>query len=141
MAIAQLENLVKVKQLHLEPPDQGEFDGMVESAKLQLNDARSAAISTGSQFLLAYGAAHALSLAELRWHGYRSQNHYVVFQSLTHTLEVEPEKIRLLSDAHNRRNLAEYEGHVEVSQKLVESLIAITCELEKLVSALGPVKN
>ena len=141
MAIEQLDNLVKAKQLHIEPPDQAEFDGMVESAKLQLKDAKSSVISTSSQFLLAYGAAHALSLAALRWHGYRSQNRYIVFQSLVHALNMEPEEVRLLSDAHNRRNLAEYEGHVEVSGKLVESLVTITTELETLVTGLGPVPN
>ena len=39
---------------------------------------------------LVYNAAHALCLAALRWHGYRSGNRYIVFQLLPHTLKVYP---------------------------------------------------
>lgn len=43
-------------------------------------------LSEDSQFMLAYGAAHSFSLAALRWHGYRSDSRYLVFQCLQHTL-------------------------------------------------------
>ena len=33
MVLEKLDNLVKIKQLKKEPPDQNEFDGMVNSAK------------------------------------------------------------------------------------------------------------
>lgn len=36
-------------------------------------------LSEEGKFTLAYGAAHALVLAALRWHGYRSDNRYLVF--------------------------------------------------------------
>ncbi len=65
----QLDNLVKIKKLKQEPPDQAEFDGMVLAAKTKLHDVALPGLSTDSQFSLAYGAAYALALAALRWHG------------------------------------------------------------------------
>lgn len=45
-----------------------------------------ATLAIESRFDLAYNAAHALALAALRARGYRSDNRYVVFQALPHTL-------------------------------------------------------
>ena len=92
----KLDNLVKVGSLKKEPPDQQEFNGMVSSAKARLRDAKLTGLSEDSQFSLAYGAAHALSLAAMRWHGYRSDNRYLVFQCLEHTLGLETVKWRVL---------------------------------------------
>jgi len=84
-----LDNLVKINKLKKEPPDQKEFSGMVAAATTKLKDASIAGLSMDSQFSLAYGAAHALSLAALRWHGYRSEQRYLVFQCLPHTSGLE----------------------------------------------------
>lgn len=40
MTLENLDNLVKIKQLKQEPPDQIEFDGLVRLAKRQLKDAQ-----------------------------------------------------------------------------------------------------
>ncbi len=82
MTLVALDNLVKINQLKLEPPDQREFDGMLAAAKRQLRDAQVAGLSEEGRFLLAYGAAHGISLAAMRWHGYRSEKRYLVFQCL-----------------------------------------------------------
>lgn len=115
MTLENLDNLVKVKQLKAEPPDQQEFDGMVSSARLRLKDSKLEGLSDDSRFSLAYGAAHALALAALRWHGYRSDNRYLVFQCLQHTLKLTNSKCRVLDKCHNLRNIAEYEGHLEIT--------------------------
>ncbi|MEN8219398.1 MAG: hypothetical protein ABFS56_24200 [Pseudomonadota bacterium] len=81
-----MDNLVKIGQLKFEPPDQNEFDGMIASAKARLQDSKLTGLSADSQFSLAYGAAYALSLAAMRWHGYRSDSRYLVFQCLEQTL-------------------------------------------------------
>ena len=83
---------------------------MVRSGRVRLKDAQNTALSLESRFDLAYNAAHALSLAALRWHGYRSENRYQVFQCLTHTLQLPPTQWRVLDQAHRKHNLAEYEG-------------------------------
>jgi len=140
MTLKNLDNLVKIKQLKTEPPDQTEFDGMVRSAKQRLQDAAVEAVSEEGRFLSAYGAAHVLSVAAIRWHGYRSDNRYLVFQCLEHTVGFEKAKWRLLAKCHNQRNLAEYEGHLEITPQLLKELIEVTQELLVLVEALGLVK-
>ena len=74
MTLEKLDNLVKINRLKLEAPDQREFDGMVASAKRRLQDSRVTGLSDEGRFSLVYGAAHAISLAAMRWHGYRSDN-------------------------------------------------------------------
>lgn len=135
-----LENLVKINSLHREPPDQNEFDGMLNAAINKLRDVKLPGLSADSQFSLAYGAAHALALAALRWHGYRSDKRYIVFQCLPHTLGLEKNKCRVLDECHRRRNLAEYEGHFEVDTKLLAELIQLVEELLVRVQAMSPIK-
>jgi hypothetical protein len=91
-------------------------------------------------FSLAYGAAHAFSLAALRWHGYRSENRYLVFQCLQHALGLDRAKWRVLDKCHNVRNLAEYEGHLDVNPQLLKELGSITKEIQVLVKALPEIQ-
>ena len=141
MALEKLDNLVKINKLKVEPPDQKEFDGMIASAKRSLRDANVKGLSEEGQFTLVYGAAHAISLAAMRWHGYRSDNRYLVFQCLKHTVGLDDVKWRVLNKCHNARNLAEYEGHLEISSQLMNELTDITNEIVTLVESLGPVKE
>lgn len=138
MTLELLDNLVRINKLKLEPPDQNEFDGMVASAKRRLQDANVKGLSEEGRFTLVYGAAHAASLAAMRWHGYRSDNRYLVFQSLKQTVGLDNVKWRILDKCHNVRNIAEYEGHLEISPQLLKELIDITNELVILVESLGP---
>lgn len=139
MPLPPLDNLVRIGQLKAEPPAQAEFDGLVRSGQVRLADAANAALSLESRFDLAYNAAHALSLAAMRWHGYRSENRYQVFQCLTHTLELEAVHWRVLDQAHRKRNLAEYEGHLDVDEALVEALVRAAGTVAERVLVLGPV--
>jgi hypothetical protein len=136
----ELENLAKINQLKTEPVNANEFVGMLRSGDTKLKDALLSGLSEDSQFTLAYGAAHAFSLAALRWHGYRSDNRYLVFQCLQHTLGLDKAKWRVLDKCHNARNLAEYEGHLDVNPQLLKELISITEEIQMLVNDLEPIK-
>lgn len=139
MTSSPLDNLVRIGKLKPEPPAQAEFDGLVRSGLVRLRDAENATLSLESRFDLAYNAAHALSLAALRWHGYRSENRYLVFQCLEHTIGLEKAQWRVLDQAHNKRNLAEYEGDLDVDDALVEALIRAARRVAERVAALGPV--
>jgi hypothetical protein len=132
----RLENLVKVGQLKVESGAQGEIDGLINSAKPRLKDAAIETLSLESRFDLAYNAAHSLALAALRWHGYRSENRYTVFQCLPDTLALETSKWRVLDNAHRKRNNAEYSGVVDIDIATVKGLIEIARELLKRVSKL-----
>ncbi len=107
----------------------------------RLKDAALTNLSLDSRFDLAYNAAHAFSLAALRWHGYRSENRYTVFQCLEHTVKLPPEQWRVLDQAHRKRNLAEYEGHLDVDNALVDALIRVAQEVASRVRGLGPIAD
>ncbi|MGQ0750150.1 MAG: hypothetical protein ACT4PS_06415 [Betaproteobacteria bacterium] len=141
MSQGQLDNLVKSGQLKSEPPAQAEFGGLVHSGQVRLKDAGNTTNSLEGRFDLAYNAAHALALAALRWHGYRSESRYIVFQTLQHTLNLPPEQWRVLDQAHRKRNIAEYEGVVDIDENLLAALIRVVTEVEKRVIALGPVRE
>jgi hypothetical protein len=139
MGEQELKNLVRVGQLKTGTITRAEFQGMIAAAQTRLADARNKDISSESKFDLVYGAAHRLALAALRLKGYRSENRYVVFQALAHTVEgLDPMAIRIFAKAHNERNLAEYEGRTEVDERLLTELIRYTVELEKVVCGLDP---
>ena len=107
----------------MEPPDARERAGLLRSATVRLQDARQTTLALESRFDLAYNAAHAAALSALRAHGYRSENRYLVFQCLEHTLGFTPQQWLLLNQAHTKRNLAEYEGELDVTVGFVEELI------------------
>lgn len=90
MACQKLDNLVKTGNLKAELGSQTEFDGLLRSAKARLIDAQNQTLSVESRFVLAYNASYALALAALRWHGYRSENRYLVFQALEHSPGIAP---------------------------------------------------
>jgi hypothetical protein len=121
-----LDNLVKTGQLKTEPFNKPEFMGLVDSGEKRLKDANNTSLAIESRFDLAYNAAHALALAALRWHGYRAGNRYIVFQVLPYTIGVGPEVWRILAKCHDCRNLAEYEGHVEIDDQLLLDLLKAT---------------
>jgi hypothetical protein len=65
-------------------------------------------------------------LAALRRQGFRPGNRYIVLQVLPHTLGLGPEVWRVLDKCHNSRNLGEYEGLLEVDERLLQDLITAT---------------
>jgi hypothetical protein len=138
MPLPSLDNLVRIGKLKAEPPAPSEIQGLIRSGMVRLQDARNEKLSIESRFDLGYNAAHALALAALRWHGYRSENRYLVFQSLTHTLGLAAEQWRVLDQAHRKRNLGEYEGDLDIDEALVAALLRVTQEIARRVTDLGP---
>lgn len=127
MGLDELKNLAKVGQLKVEASDLYEVQRMLGMARTRLKDAKLAKLSTEGRFTSAYNAAHMAALAALRWRGYRSENRFTVFQCLAHTVGWPAHQWRVLDAAHQKRNLAEYEGLLDVEESLVDELIEI-CE-------------
>jgi len=125
MSQPELDNLVRIGQLKAELRNTQEVNRMLSMARSRLNDAQLSNLSLEGRFTSAYNAAHSAALAALRWHGYRSENRYTVFQCLTHTLGWPANRWRVLDTAHQKRNLAEYEGYLDVE----ESTVAEMCTL------------
>jgi len=137
----QLDNLVRIQKLKAEPAAEAEIEGLLRSGKARLDDAAKKSLSPESRFDLAYNAAHALALAALRWHGYRSDNRYLVFQCLEHTLDLPKEQWRVLDRAHNKRNVAEYEGDVDIDLELLDALLRVAREVYRRASTLDSIKG
>jgi hypothetical protein len=78
-------------------------------------------------------------LAALRWHGYRSTNRYIVFQALPHTLGLGPEVWRVLDKCHSVRNLGEYEGDLNIDERLVADLITACRTVAAKLDLLAPI--
>jgi hypothetical protein len=131
-----LEALAATGIVKREPPVSDEINGLIRSASARLADAQKASNSPESRFDLAYNAAHALALAALRFHGYRSEKRYIVFQALPHTLGVPASTWRLLDRCHRERNATEYERVGDIDQKLLAGLLDAARELLKRVSKL-----
>jgi hypothetical protein len=93
---------VGIGQLKAEPRNDAEVGRLLTMARTRLADARLAGASAEGRFTSAYNAAHAASLAALRW---------------------------VLDAAHQKRNLAEYEGVLDVEESAIKELCAVTAEL------------
>jgi hypothetical protein len=123
--------------LSKEAPDAKEFAGLVRSGLARLRDAENTSLSLDSRFDLAYSAAHALCLAALRHHGYRPSKRYIVFQVLPDTLGLGPDVWRVLAKCHDMRNRTEYEGAVDVDERLVADLLTATRKVARRAQALA----
>lgn len=136
MSNGNLKNLVKTGGLKAEPPAGDEIKALLASGLARLGDSKNNELHIESRFDLAYNAAHALSLSALRIAGYRSENRYLAFQCLEHTLGLPKEQWRVLDQAHNKRNIAEYEGGIDLTDALVGALIEVTEEVANRVRKL-----
>jgi hypothetical protein len=124
------------KPLKPEPRDAAEISGLQRSGLNRLQDSKRAELSLEGRFDLAYNAAHAFCLAALRWHGYRSSNRYIVFQLLPHTLGLGPEVWRVLAKCHEIRNLGEYEGDLNLDDRIVVDLTEATEKVSEKLRTL-----
>lgn len=136
MAPRELDSLVRIGQLKTEQPAKSELEGLLRSGQSRLADAERSDLSLESRFDLGYNAAHALALAALRLRGYRSESRYLVFQCLQHTIDLPNEQWRVLDQAHRKRNLAEYEGEVDVDEQLIKAMLRVAREIEKRLKPL-----
>jgi hypothetical protein len=141
MTLPDLENLVATGKLKYEPASRDEFDGLVTLGEARFKDARVSSLSLESRFDLAYGASHAFALAALRWHGYRTDLRYIVFQCLEHTLDISPALWRVLDKAHGARNAADYGGHSQVNPRLLQDVLAATAIVRQKLLALDPIST
>jgi len=137
MTSAELDRLVRVGQLKRETAAASEIRGLLRSGEARLLDAANPALSVESRFDLAYNAAHALALAALRLRGYRSENRFLVFQVLPHTLGLPPATWRVLSKCHEARNMAEYEGALDLDEGLVADLLSAAQAVLRALRAAG----
>ena len=72
----------------------------------------------------------------MAWLPRRAANRYIVFQVLPHTLGLGAEVWLVLAKCHELRNLGEYEGDLNIDDRLLADLLvaskAVAAALEKL---------
>src|SRR6478672_5806972 len=133
MAPSPLENLLR-SGLKKEAPNDQEIENLIRSGERRLKDAQVVSLAVESRFDLAYNAAHALALAALRHHGYRSESRYLVFQTLAHTVALPPEQWRVLDAAHRKRNAVEYVGIADIDEQTIDATIRVATEIRSRLS-------
>ena len=136
MGTESLDNLARMGKLKIAASSKHELAGLIRSGRNRLADAQNKSLSIESRFDLAYNAAHALSLAALRAKGFRAENRYLVFQCLRHTVELPNEQWRVLDKAHQKRNVAESEGEIDIDEQLLDALIRVAGNVCDRLSAL-----
>ena len=141
MCTAALDNLVTVGQLKPEKSSEAEVGSLLQIARNHLADAQIKEVSLNGRFAGVYSASHAAALAALRWHGYRSENRFTVFQCLAHTLQWDAARWRVLDQAHQKRNRAVYEGAFDVEESMIAELIVLAKELIADVAKLTESKK
>lgn len=141
MTSPELRRLEGIGKLTRGKASAGEIEGLRSSGEARLEDAKNPEVSLEGRFDLAYNAAHALSLAALRRLGYRTDQRYVVFQALPHTLGIATEQWRVLAKAHELRNRAEYEGILDVDERLVADMIDAATVVRDALREAGPMPD
>ena len=119
----ELDRLVAVGRLENETRNELEFQTLVRDAAVTLADARIVELAIESRFRLAYGAAHGIAVAALRWHGYRPRDRQVAFLALAHTLGAPAPVWRMLARSHDLRNSREYDGAGVVDESIVDQIL------------------
>ena len=139
MTLEALGNLAKIGKIKAEPMNRAEINRMLVMARKRLADSSYPQVSQEGRFTSVYNAIHGAALAALRWHGYRSENRYIVFQSLGYTLAWPASQWRVLDAAHQKRNLAEYEGFLEIEESAIAELRLLAeklfVDLDRLIGA------
>ena len=133
--------LERLEGLTLQPAAAEEFERLKRAAATRLCDARNTQIALASRFDLAYDAAHAYCLAALRYRGFRSKTSVIVFQRLPHTLGLAAEVWRVLAKCHELRNRGEYEGDLDVDERILTDLLSACDAVAPKVVALAPLRD
>jgi hypothetical protein len=124
---AELANLQRIGKLKAEPPSDRELAGLLASGERRLADASRVDLAFDSRFDLAYNAAHALALYALRRAGLPVGQPVSGFPgAAAHAGAARRRSGGYLARAHEQRNLAEYEGHLEHDDQLLVDLLAAT---------------
>ncbi len=136
MSWAELETLAEIGKLKRERPSARKLERLYKSAVVRLADAAHPELSYYGRFDCTYSAALALALCALRRHGYRSEDDYLVFQTLEHTVGLRPETVLVLARAHQHRDAAESRGVLDKDERLMAELMDAAKQLRAIIEAL-----
>jgi hypothetical protein len=70
--------------------------------------------------------------------GFRSSQRYIVFQLIPETLKLGADVWRILAKCHDLRNHAEYEGDLQINERIVADLLTACQAVANALAALPP---
>ena len=108
-------------------PDRAQIARLLAAAERNVADAQIAGVSAENRFDAAYKAIMQLAMAALNANGWRTRtsvpgHHRTVLQTLSLTVAVAPEKVRLLDALRKQRNLSDYAGEMVPDAAVAECL-------------------
>lgn len=121
-----LQNLLGIS-LDVVVPDRAQVARMLAAVERNLADARLAQLSAETRFDVGYKAIMQLAMLSLYANGYRTLtsrpgHHQTAIQSLTLTVTLAPEKVRVLDALRKQRNRADYSGDLVPDSAAAECL-------------------
>lgn len=134
MTNRELKNLLRIGQLKPEPHATAGQDGLLRSCGRRLSGTERINLSIESHFYLADNATHSLALTALRAKGYPTQSHYLTIQCLQHTIDLPNAQSRMLGQAHCKCYFAEYEGEIDVDERLVNAMLRVAQECNQIAN-------
>ena len=125
-----LQNLLGIS-LDAVAPERAQVARMLAAAERNMADARLAGLSAESRFDVAYKAIMQLAMLALYANGYRTLtsrpgHHQTAIQSLTLTVALAPEQVRVLDALRKQRNLADYSGDLVPDSAVNECVTSAT---------------
>lgn len=125
-----LQNLLGVN-LDAVAPERAEVAKMLAAAERNLADARLAGLSAETRFDVGYKAIMQLAMLALYANGYRTLtsrpgHHQTAIQSLTLTVALAPEQVRVLDALRKQRNRADYSGDLVPDSTVNECVASAT---------------
>jgi hypothetical protein len=110
-----LRNLLATGQLHEHETDPIQVRRVLNSALTALEDAGREDVSAGTRFDTAYRAIMQCAMVALWANGFRpamsvAGHHALMIQTLTTSIGLPPEKVRVLDAFRTKRNAIDYQG-------------------------------
>jgi len=110
-----LENLLKIGQLKEHPVNPDEIRKILDAAQRNLRDAGIQDNSPETRFDCAYKAIMQSAIVALMAHGYRPSTNVpghqmTTIQALTHTINLDGNRMSVLDTLRRKRNLNDYTG-------------------------------
>jgi hypothetical protein len=136
-----LQNLLGVS-LEVVVPDRAQVARMLAAAERNLADAAIKGLSAETRFDVCYKAIMQLAMLALYVNGYRTLtsrpgHHQTAIQSLTLTVGVAAEQVRVLDALRKQRNRADYSGDLVPEATAAECLSSATALGVKMREWLG----
>ncbi|MGH8565550.1 MAG: hypothetical protein ACREXW_16255 [Gammaproteobacteria bacterium] len=135
MPMLQLDNLVPIKKLKAEPATEADIEGLLRSGKARLDDAAKKSLSP--RVASTWRTTRRMhSLSRHRAGTGIGQTIDTWYSSAWSTRWIYRKSNGGCSTAHNKRNVAEYKGDLDIDPELLEALLRVAREVHRRVSML-----